>query len=369
MSLRWLVAACVLGASGCALLAADDGVIGTVTIDPGADDVPVMKAIPVLTSQDASSANANITATVGAPTFVRAEDAAGALADSTNEFIDIGWHMALSKAFSIGYDEGVNAFRQDQTIWDDDEATSNVTSALINKGSLTMKSGSNISVTGYAQEQETMSDDTTGYGTGTKYGGDVSWAPYKDVTTVKVDASTAQTYNFDHSLMDEDLYTGSLDQKLPWMPLTLHTAGSITQDDYPVLEANDKANTIEDVSLLWKAVESTSLSGGVQRQQSAVPASVQLANTDVYFTQVSLQTTQTVAVTVRAAREQTDTTQNGAFLSSGSDLLLTFGLNWYLGDRFNLGAGVNYRTLENSTSAQPVNGPPASVSISAGGHF
>jgi hypothetical protein len=335
---------------------------------PAPDDVPVMRAIPIIAPEQDQS-DGHFQATVNPLVVQRAQDATGALADSANEYVDFGWHIPIFSMFSIGYDTGVNAFRQDATIWDDEEATSTVTTALINKGSMTVQSGSNVNLTGYVQGQRSLTDGQPGFSDATKYGTDVAWTPVKDVTTVRVDASTQETVNFDRSLMDEDLYTTSLDQKLPWMPLTLHTAGSVTDDTAPLLAAEDKNDVIIDASLLWKIMPSTSYSIGAQRQDTTIPASVQLANTDTYFTQVSLQTSKTVLVTMRAAHEQTEATEAGAFLSTNSDVLLTLGVTWNLGERFNLGAGLNYRTLQSATPAPAVNAPPASVSISAGGNF
>jgi hypothetical protein len=367
MSMRWISAVSLMLTVGFAASGADtDAISADEPLAP--DNTPVMRAIPILApTQDQSTGH--FQATVSPPVFVRAEDATGALADSANEYVDFGWHIPIFSMFSIGYDTGVNAFRQDATIWDDEEATSVVTTALINKGSMTVQSGSNVSLTGYVQAQRSLTDGQPGFSDATKYGTDVAWAPYKDVTTVKVDASTQETLNFDHSILDEDLYTTSLDQKLPWMPLTLHTAGSVTDDTAPLLAADDKNDVIIDASLLWKVMPSTQCSVGAQRQDSTIPASVQLADTDTYFTQLSLQTSHTVTVTMRAAHEQTDATEAGAFLSTSSDVLLTLGLTWNLGDRFNLGAGLNYRTLQSATPAPALNAPPASFSISAGGKF
>jgi len=330
--------------------------------------VSTAKDIPLLTPfyPDGTS---HFQATINPLVVQRAPDLTGALADSADEDVDFGWHLPFLSLFTIGYDTGINAFRQDQTIWDDEEATSIVTTALINKGSVAVQSGSSINVTPYVQEQRSFTSGLPGYTDATKYGADAAWTPVKDVTTVKVDASAQQTYNFNHSFLDEDLYTTSLDQKLPWLPLTLHTAGSLTQDTDPLLAANDKNDAIIDASLLWKIIPSTSASTGLQRQKADTPASVQLANTDVYFTQLSLQTSHTVIVTVRAAHEQTDTTQAGQFLSTNSDVLLTLGVTWDLGDSFNLGAGLNYRTFDSATPSPAINTPPATVSVSAGGKF
>jgi hypothetical protein len=337
---------------------------------PAPDSGPPVREIPIITGSAAQSAAASyFQATISPPVFVRAPDATGALADSANEYVDFGWHIPIFSMFSIGYDTGVNAFRQDQTIWDDEEATSEVTTALINKGSMTVQSGSNVSLTGYAQEQQSMANGQPGFSDATKYGTDVAWTPVKDVTTVKVDASTQETYSFNHSILDEDLYTTSVNQKLPWMPLTLHTAGSITDDTAPILPADDKNNTIVDASLLWKIMPAASCTVGTQRQDTTIPASVQLANTDTYFTQVSLQTTKTLTVTAGAARDQTYATEAGQFLSNSSDVMLNLGLTWNLGDRFNLGAGLSYRALQSATPTPAIDAPPASFSISAGGKF
>jgi len=329
-----------------------------------------VEEVPILTSTDAPRAPAGVLEPTSSTTFTaqRAPDATGQLADSANQNVDVGWHLPVFSMFTIGYDTGVNAFRQDQTIWDDEEATSAITSALINKGSVEIDAFG-LKWTGYVQGQRSITDGQPGYSDATKYGTEAAWTPVKDVTTVKLQASTQETLNFDHSILDENLYTASVDQKLPYIPFTLHTAGSVTDDTAPLLAANDKDNTILDASLLWKIVPSTSLSGGVQRQDTSIPASLTLQNTNIYFTQVSLQPAKAWTVTMRAAHEQKTAAQASQFLSNGSDVLLSFGLTWSLGDRFNAGAGLNYRVLQSQTPAPIVNTPPATVSISAGGSF
>jgi hypothetical protein len=49
--------------------------------------------------------------------------------------------------------------------------------------------------------------------------------------------------------------------------------------------------------------------------------------------------------------------------------MLTFGVNWNLGDRFNAGAGLNYRVLQSQAPATAISTPPATFSLSAGGKF
>jgi hypothetical protein len=328
------------------------------------------REIPILTSTGQADTSADhFQVTVDPLVVQRAPDAAGQLADSANEYVDFGWHLPIFSLFTIGYDAAVNSFRQDQTIWDDEEATSQITSSLINKASLQVQTTPALKWTGYVQAQRSLTDGQPGYSDATKYGGEAAWTPVKDVTTVKVDASTQETYNFDHSILDENLYTTSLDQKLPYIPVTLHTAGSVTDDTAPLVAANDKNNTIENASLLWKVVPSTSLTGGLQRQDTTIPATITLQNTNTYFTQVSLQASRSWTVTAGAAYDQKASTQAGQFLSSGHDDTLSFGLTWKLGDRFNAGAGINYRVLQSQTPAPLQNTSPATVSISAGGNF
>jgi hypothetical protein len=365
MSHRWLVAGSLLFASILAARAQDADTLYAPGIPSRSQEVPILTSTD---SPPAADAFLHPT-TTNTYTTQRAPDATGQLADSANENLDVGWHLPVFSLFSVGYDTAVNAFRQDQAIWDDEEATSQITSALINKGSLEVNAGDKLKWTGYAQLQRAITDGQPGYSDATKYGTEAAWTPVKDVTTVKLDASTQETVNFDHSILEEKLYTASLDQKLPWMPFTLHTAGSVTDDQSPLLAASDKDNTIMDASLLWKIVPSTSLSGGYQRQDANTPATFTLQNTNTYFTQVSLQPAKAWTVTMRAAHEQTTATQAAQFLSNSSDVLLSFGLTWTLGDRFNAGAGLNYRVLQSQTPAPAINTPPATFSISAGGKF
>jgi hypothetical protein len=357
--------------AGCFLLTIRLGAAGAEPDTIYAPGIPnPIQEIPILTSTDSPGATTSYFQATVSPLMVqRVPDATGALADSADESVDFGWRLPLFSGLSIGYDYGVNSFRQDQTIWDDEEATSLVTSALFNKAGLEIQAGPPLKWTNYVQGQRSLTDGQTGFSDATKYGTEAAWTPVKDVTTLKVQASTQETYNFDRSILDENLYTTSLDQKLPYIPFTLHTAGSVTDDTAPLLAANDKNNTIVDGSLLWKIDPGTSLSGGVQRQDTSIPASMTLQNTNVYFTQVTLQPAQAWTVTMRAAHEQRAATEAGQFLSNGSDVLLSFGLTWSLGDRFNAGAGLNYRVLQSQTPASAQSTPPATFSVSAGGKF
>jgi hypothetical protein len=363
MSMRWLVAGCFSLTVSLAALAAGPDDLSAPAISAPEQNIPIFTG----TAQDDSASHFH----VGIDPLIttRAANPYGVLADSTDEHVDAGYTLPLSNMFSVGYDTGINAFRQDQAIWDDDEATSEVTTSLINKGSIVIQTGPQLKWTDYIQAQRSLTDGQPGYSDATKYGTDAAWTPVKDVTTVSVDASTQTTYNFDHSILDEDLCTTALDQKLPWVPLTLHTAGSITDDASPTIALDDKDTTVINASLLWKMVPSTSLTTGVQRQDINIPASVQLADTDTYFTQVSVQAAQAVTFIMRAARDQTNTTSAGQYLSTNSDVMLTFGVNWNLGDRFNAGAGLNYRVLQSQAPATAISTPPATFSLSAGGKF
>jgi len=344
----------------------------TISVGTAAADSDVIsgpsREIPILTSTDQGSNTADhFQVSVDPLITQRAPNATGELEDSADEHVNFGWHLPVFSMFTIGYDTGVNAFRQDQTIFDDEEATSQVTTALINKASVEMQTGPNLKWTNYVQGQRSFTDGQPGYSDATKYGTEAAWTPVKDVTTVKVQASTQETYNLNNSILDENLYTASLDQKLPYVPLTLHTAGSATDDSAPMLSGSDKDSTILDASLLWKIVPNTSCSAGVQRQETTIPASITLENTNVYFTQLSVQAAQSWTVTMRAAHEQKNAATAGQFLSAGSDVVLSLGLTWKLGDRFNAGAGMDYRFLQSPVAAQsPV---PATVSLSAGGNF
>lgn len=358
-----MVAGSALLAMRLAVFAADpDDISGPTIYGP-------IHEIPVFTGTGQGDDSSHFHVTIDPLTAARMPDAYGVLADSADEHLDAGYLLPLFNMLSVGYDTGVNAFRQDQAIWDDDEATSEVTTALINKGSIQVQTGPQLKWTDYVQTQRSLTDGQPGYSDATKYGTDAAWAPVKDVTTVTVDASTQKTYNFDHSILDENLGTASIDQKLPWVPLTLHTAGSVTDDSSPTLALDDKNASVFNASLLWKVVPSTACTAGVQRQQVDVPASLQLADTDTYFTQVSLQAAQAVTFIMRAAHDQTNSTAAGQFLSTSSDVLLTFGLNWNAGGRFNAGAGVNYRVLQSQAPATSFSTPPATFSLSAGGNF
>jgi len=334
---------------------------------PGAANAS--QQIPILTSTDPVTVTDHFSVTVSPLATQRVPDAEGALADSANENVDFGWRLPLYGLLTLGYDTDVNSFRQDQAIWDDEEATSEITSALVNKISLQAQPVQPLKVTPYVQEQESMTDGETGYSDATKYGADTAWTPVKDVTTLTVGASKQENYNFDHSILDENLYTASVDQKAPYVPVTLHTAGSITDDTSPTLAADDKENTILNASLLWKVAPSTALSGGVQSQEAALTGTNTLQDTNTYFTQVALQASSTWTVTVRAAHDIKSSTEGGQLLSNGADDMVTFGLQWKLGDRFNAGAGLNYRVDQSQTPAPVQNTPPASVSLSAGGSF
>jgi hypothetical protein len=357
--------------AGCLLLALRLGAAGEDSLPTEDDSGPPEGEIPILTSTDeAQNAPGYFQVTVNPLVTQRTITAAGVM-NSANENVDAGWQVPASNLVTLGYDTGVNAFRQDPDIWDDEQANSLVTTAFYTKPSIVIQTGSAWQWTDYVQAQRSFTDDAPGFADSVKYGTQAAWTPIKDVTTVSADASTQETYNFNGSFLDENLYTGSLDQKLPYVPFTLHTAGSITDDSSPspLMAAADRDNTIEDASLLWKVVTSTSCTLGVQRQDTTAPASLTLQNTNTYFTQVSVQASQSWTVTVGAAHNQNTATQAGQFLGAGSNDTLSFGLSWKLGNYFNAGAGISYRALQSETPAPAVSTPSATVSLSAGGSF
>jgi len=367
MSKSWLAAGCVLLAIPLSVVGSDlDGISSPDDIAPAATPIPILTA-----TDAAASSTDHFQVSIDPLIATRAPGPTGQLADSADEHVGLAWHLPLFSLFSVGYDSGINAFRQDQAIFDDNGATSEVTTSLINKASLILESGTTFKWTGYVQGSRSFTGGLPGYTDATTYGTEAAWSPFKDITTVKVDASTqtSQTFNLNRSILDEDIYSASLDQKLPCVPVTLHTAGAITDDSVPLLSGSDKNTDEVDASLLWKIVDNASASAGVQLIDCNTPSTVTLQNTNAIFSQISLQPSDTWTVTMRAAHEQTDATAAGQFLSTESDVLLSLGLTWKLSDHFTAGAGLDYRVLQSETPAPIQSVPPATISLSAGGNF
>jgi hypothetical protein len=358
-------------AAGFLLLAMRLGAAADPDATPGADDSsPPEGRVVILTGSDATDDSPRYFEDTVSPLVVAyAPDAAGQFGDSANENLDFGWHVPLSNLLTIGYDTDVNAFRQDQTIWDYDGADSEVTTNFVSKPSVVLQAGPALKLTDYVQAARTYSDGVPGYVDSTEYGTQAAWTPIKDVTTVTAGAGAGETYNFNHSILDQDFYSGSLSQKLPYVPFTLQTTGSYSQESAPLLAADDSRGVVAGASLLWQIVTTATCAIGVQRDDAFAPATNTLQDTDTYFTQLSVQATQSCSVTMGVAHDQNLATESGQFLSAGSDNVLSLGLNWKLGDRFNAGAGVSYRVLQSQTPAPVVNAPPATISLSAGASF
>lgn len=354
--MRWLVAGSILLALRL-----------SAAVDP--DLTPQQADIPFLTGTAPPDDSGYFQANLNPLVVQRTLNAYGGLADSADEDVDFGWRIPFTNNLSFGYDTGLNAFRQDQTIWDYDEATSEVSTAFMSKPSIEIQSGTNLTWTDFVQSQRSYTDNVPGYTDSTQYGTEAAWTPIKDTTTLKADASAQQTYNFNGSILDQDLYGGSIDQKIPWVPFTLHTAGALADDTSPTPLLSASNSTTIDASVLWKVAPSTSWTTGIQRQDATIPASDILQDTDTYFTQLSVQTLQSWNVSMGIAHDQRIATQAGQFLSNGSDDILSLGVLWKIGDRFNAGAGLDYRVLQSQTPAPAIGTPPASALISAGASF
>ena len=148
MSQPGMVAGFLLLAMSLAALASNPDVISAPT-----------REIPILTSTDSAANSADhFQVTVDPLITQRAPNACGALADSVDQNVDFGWHLPVFNLLTIGYDTDVNSFRQDQTIWDDEEATSLVTTSVANKASLQLQTGPTFKLTGFVQEQQSLTD-------------------------------------------------------------------------------------------------------------------------------------------------------------------------------------------------------------------
>lgn len=334
-------------------------------VDP--DEVPVRRAIPILGPAESGNGGmaGPIAVTLDPLVTQRTVTPGGVLADSADEHVGAGWHLPLGKVFTIGYDSGVNVFRQDAGIDDDEEATSEITTGFTSKGSLAMQTGTSVKWTGYVQADRDFTGGMPGSSEGTKHGVEGAWTPVKDVTSVAATASTGQTARMNGSILDEDLYGATVTQKLPFVPVTLRTSGSMGEDTTPMLTADDKDTREVDASLLWKIVDGASASAGVRRLEGASPGSTTLQ--DSYFSQLSVQPSDVWTVTMGAMRERME--MMGSSSGTGSDVLLNVGMTWNLGERFSAGAGVGCRVLQSQTPPPGHAGPPATVSVSAGGKF
>jgi hypothetical protein len=367
MSKWWFATGCLLLAVPISVIAADlDPLSAVDDIAPAATPIPILSATTA-----AASSTDHFSVSVDPLITQRAPGPTGQLADSADEHVGLAWHLPVFSLFTVGYDSGINAFRQDQTIFDDNEATSQVTTAFINKASVIVKSGSSYQWTGYVQGTRSYVGGFPGYTDATQLGTEAAWNPFKDITTVKVNASTTSTqpYNLNRSILEENIYGASIDQKLPYVPLTLHTAGSITDDTVPLVSGSDKDSTEIDASLLWKIVDNATASAGVQLQDCNTPSTITLQNAHTVFTQLAVQPADICTVTMRAAHEQRDTSTAGQFVSTDSDVLLSLGLSWKFNSHLNAGAGIDYRVLQSQTPAPVQSIPPATISLSAGGNF
>ena len=76
-------------------------------------------------------------------------------------------------------------------------------------------------------------------------------------------AAQQETVQFDRSILDENVYTASLDQRLPYLPLTLHTADSLTDDAVRLLPAQDKDTGLMNASVDWKLLAEYGLLDGL----------------------------------------------------------------------------------------------------------
>lgn len=316
--------------------------------------------VPIIAPGPAS--DTPYTLTLAPLTFQRAATGVDQ-ADATSQSFGVGFAHTPFDLVTLSYYSGADVFRQDAEIFDDLGETSHVMMSWLNKPSLALKLPGALTVTGFAQTQSGLADDQIGASEAVKYGAALAWSPFQDVMKWQAAASTQETHASDQTVATQKVYSVSVQQKLPVVPVTLSVATSLTEDRVELLPDRDKETTKIDAALLWKIRPEATWSGGVQTQDALFALSQTAEASSAWFTQMALQPTRPLSLTLRVAREDHTRSAEGRLLSSDPAVALGLGLNLKLNEQFGAGFGVQYRVPAAQSAVTPV--PAFSISGTA----
>lgn len=275
-------------------------------------------------------------------------------ADATAQSFGVGFEHTPFDLVTLSYYSGADIFRQDTEIFDDFGETSHVLMSWVNKPSLALKLPGAWTLIGSAQTQSGLADDQLGASQAVKYGAALAWSPFQDVMKWQAATSTQETHASDATVSLQNVYTVSVQQKLPAVPVTLSVATSWTENRVELLPERDQDTTKIDAALLWKIRPEATWSGGVQSQDAFSDLAQTAETSRAWFTQIALQPTPPLSFTLRVAREDHLRSAEGRLLSSDPALALGFGLNFKLSEQFGAGFGVQYRVPETQASTTPL---------------
>ncbi|GEM_PF-6760961 len=292
----------------------------------------------------------------------------GMESETAEQRFGLAYRLPVFEHVTLGYSTGGDFTRQNNGIFNDLTETAPVTMWWTDKVSLAVELPWHLTVTDYAQLSRGASDSQAGFSDAVKYGGELAWMPQKDVTKISAQASRQETRAFDNTILLEDIYGLTLEQKLPFVPVTLQTATALSNDQTELLPDRDKTGAKFDAALLWKIRPQASWSCGLQSQDSTFSLSGIEEASNAYFTEVKLQPVEPMSMNLRVSREVKDRSRDGEILNNDNAVVLSLGTNWKFTNTIGAGFGVSYRVPDKPASAvAPVN--QTTISVSANGQF
>ncbi len=274
------------------------------------------------------------------------------------------YRFDLTESLKFGYETGAGFTRNDIFLFDETEPLMSVSAAFSQKANLAVQSSEAFRANSFVQAQRRFVDEQEGFEDSTTYGAEVLLKPFF-ATTVRGQASYAEKVGFDETLIFQNIYGVSLEQKIPATPFTLRAAQSFVDEERQFLPEQDKTTWRSEASLLWEILPKTIWSAGFQFQDAQFVSSGLSDETQVCFTQFDVPATSLLTWSVRAARERHDF--SSAAQTSDPNLSLGLGVKLKVADTLEASFGLKYRFQPDSQTTAPADN--ASFSLSATGFF
>lgn len=226
------------------------------------------------------------------------------------------------------------------------------TFSLSQRGSLRWNAPTGFSLTGTAGSVISQNDAQLGFDDSVHQGVQVAWK-LSAATTLRTDATYQQRYGLDKSIVHQDIYSAAVDHKLEPIPVTLRMAQVIAREDHRTAPEKSKDLLRFNASAQWQIEPRAAWNFGFETSDTAFAETVAEDFKNVYFTELKLEPTEALRVSMKTAYE------TGASLTAETPDLpvetdavtFTLGLRLALTPHFGAGVSIRHRVEDRSASA------------------
>jgi hypothetical protein len=278
---------------------------------------------------------------------------------------DLAYQLKLSDSVTATYDISAGVTQGSTNMLLTSQDWSYNTLGITNKINLAWQPVKVVTLDLFAQGGRTVNDGQSGFGTNQQVGTDASVTVWKD-GKMGVNGSVGETTPFSQSLLTQDTGGVTFGQKLPWLPLTLNSASTVTAQDGLIASATDGRAWKNSGSLAWAIQPEATWAFGLDDQQTKYRLDDIAERTTSYYTQLSVQPDPAWTTTFRVSYDTHGKGATDAVVWDQPAVNLSVGVNMKITDTFGAGVVLHYRLPEiPSTTSGVVNDTIFSLTATA----